>query len=124
MTKNLKVERHLLRPEADGHQMILTPNHFWFGHLGGAITIERIGQIERLWKVVHKLLLFWERKAFLKDHVSELKQTRKWKSIKSNVQVGDLVFKVDPNEPQGTWKDRTHLTSLYFHGRTSLQSQN
>ena len=95
--------RPLTRTEVDGRRMILTPNHFLLGHLGGAVTIERIGKVERRWEVVHKLVkIFWE--AFLADYVSELKQARRWKSIKSNVNVGDLVLEVDPNAPQGTWK--------------------
>ena len=95
--------RPLTRTETDGRTMILTPNHFLIGNLGGAVNIERLNKVERRWEVVHKLVkIFW--KAFLEDYVSELKIARKWKSIKNNVAVGDLVLEVDPNAPQGTWK--------------------
>ena len=95
--------RPLTRTETDGRTMILTPNHFLIGNLGGAVNIERPNKVERRWEVVHKLVkIFW--KAFLEDYVSELKIARKWKLVRNNVEVGDLVLEVDPNAPQGTWK--------------------
>ena len=95
--------RPLTKTVTDGRQMVLTPNHFLIGNLGGAVHIERIDKVERRWEVVHQLVkIFW--KAFLEDYVSELKAARKWKTIKTNVDIGDLVIEVDPNSPQGTWK--------------------
>ena len=95
--------RPLTRTVTDGRQMILTPNHFLLGNLGGAVHIERIDKVTRRWEVVHQLVkIFW--KTFLEDYISELKVARKWKTIKPNVEIGDLVIEVDPNAPQGTWK--------------------
>jgi hypothetical protein len=41
---------------------------------------------------------------FFSDYIPELKRMRKWKVIKPNVEVGELVLELDPNVPKGMWK--------------------
>jgi hypothetical protein len=74
----------------DGESMILTPNHFLIGNLGGAVSTTRLDNPKKRWHHVQKqLTLFW--KAFLAEYIIELGQANKLQKIKKNVAVGDLV---------------------------------
>ena len=86
----------------DGESMILTPNHFLIGNLGGAVSTTRLDNPKKRWHYVQKqLVLFW--KAFMAEYIIELGQARKWQKIKKNVTVGDLVLEIDPNSDSGSW---------------------
>jgi hypothetical protein len=65
----------------DGESMILTPNHFLIGNLGGAVSTTRLDNPKKRWLHVQKqLVLFW--KAFLAEYIIELGKARKWQKIK------------------------------------------
>jgi hypothetical protein len=95
--------RPITRVEAAQGKLILTPNHFLHGSLGGAVATEKETSLTRKWNEIQALLsVFWE--SYLKDYIPELKRMRKWKIIKPNVEVGELVLELDPNTPKGMWK--------------------
>ena len=95
--------RPLSRTESNGRDMILTPNHFLHGNLGGAVHVKLDNKPHKRWNVVHELVQeFWT--LYIKSYLPELKQARRWKTIHPNVRVGDIVIELDPNIPQGEWK--------------------
>ena len=95
--------RPISKAKVDGSELILTPNHFLVGNLGGAVDTERPTSLAQRWYKVHKLLnQFW--KSFLETYLKELRQTRKWTSLYDNVKPGALVLEVDLNQPRGSWK--------------------
>jgi len=95
--------RPLTRVEVDNRTVILTPNHFLYGNLGGAISTERIDSPVKRWHTVHSLVnQFWS--LFLKEYIPELRKARKWPSIVPNIEVGDVVLEIDQNIPRGMWK--------------------
>jgi hypothetical protein len=86
----------------DGESMILTPNHFLIGNLGGAVSTTQLKKPKKRWHHVQKQpVLFW--KAFMAEYIIELGKARKWQKIKKNVAVGDLVLEIDPNSDSGSW---------------------
>jgi hypothetical protein len=95
--------RPLTRVESEQGKIILTPNHFLHGSLGGAVETGNESCLSKRWRAIHCLLSrFW--KMFFSDYIPELKRMRKWKVIKPNVEVGELVLELDPNVPKGMWK--------------------
>lgn len=65
------------------------------------------------WKVTQKIANnFWRR--WSKECLPLLTRRCKWFENVKNVEVGDLVFIVDPNAPRGAWK--RGIVSKVFHG--------
>jgi hypothetical protein len=94
--------RPITKVVEDGESMILTPNHFLIGNLGGAVSTARIDNPVKRWqKVLSQLKAFW--KTFLSEYIVELGRARKWKKISKNLLVGDLVLEIDPNTDSGNW---------------------
>ena len=94
--------RPITKVVEDGESMILTPNHFLIGNLGGAVSTIRVNDpIKRWHQVQHLLDKFW--KIFLSEYLIELGKARKWQKVKKNVAVGDLVLEIDPNTDSGNW---------------------
>jgi hypothetical protein len=94
--------RPITKVVEDGESMILTPNHFLIGNLGGAVSTSRVNDpIKRWHQVQHLLDKFW--KIFLSKYLIELGKARKWQKVKKNVAVGDLVLEIDPNTDSGNW---------------------
>lgn len=86
----------------DGESMILTPNHFLIGNLGGAVSTIKLDNPRKRWHYVQKqLAIFW--KAFLAEYIVELGKARKWQKVKKNIAVGDLVLEIEPNSDSGSW---------------------
>ena len=95
--------RPLTRVEVDHRTVILTPNHFLYGNLGGAVSTERIDSPIKRWHTVHSLVnQFW--KLFLNEYLPELGRARKWQKLLPNLKVGEVVLEIDPNLPRGQWK--------------------
>jgi hypothetical protein len=95
--------RPLTRTEIDNKSIILTPNHFLHGSLGGSVSTKDIEDPVKKWKQIHSLVnQFWE--IYLKEYLPELRKSQKWKEIRKNIQVGDLVLEMNPNQPRGNWQ--------------------
>jgi hypothetical protein len=84
-------------------QVILTPNHFLIGNLGGAVDTSTERSIAHRWLRVHHLLnQFWSK--FLETYILELRNLHKWTKSHENIKVGAVVIEIDPNLPRGQWK--------------------
>ena len=95
--------RPLTRVKDENGTMILTPNHFLIGKLGGAVTTDDLENPVERWKRVHSIVdKFW--KQFVSEYIPLLSNREKWQTEKENVQVGDVVLQLDPNIPRGQWK--------------------
>jgi hypothetical protein len=87
----------------ESETMTLTPNHFLFGSLGGAVcTALEDNPKDRWHEVVRAVNLSWE--LFMREYIHELKKAKVWQEILPNVRKGDLVLELDPNLPRGVWK--------------------
>jgi hypothetical protein len=65
--------RPITKVVEDGESMILTPNHFLIGNLGGSVsTIRESNPVKRWHQVQHLLDKFW--KMFLSDYLIELEK--------------------------------------------------
>ena len=81
----------------------LTPNHFLFGKLGGAVSTEDLDHPVERWKRVHSLVdRFW--KQFLLEYIPLLSKRSKWQKERPNLEVGEVVLQLDPNIPRGQWQ--------------------
>jgi len=81
--------------------LILTPNHFLFGNLGGSITTENFTSYSQRWHKICVLLdQFWS--VFLNKTLLYLRNTTKWQV--EQLAKGDLVVEVDSTKPRGCWK--------------------
>jgi transposase len=102
-TASLLNGRPLTRVNVDTGTQILTPNSFLFGNLGGAVTTDRIDCPVRRWQIVMSTIKkFW--KMYLEEYIVELRRARKWKTVKPNVEVGDLVLQVEKDVAPGHWQ--------------------
>ncbi|XP_055846939.1 uncharacterized protein LOC129912630 [Episyrphus balteatus] len=93
----------------------LTPGHF----LTGGQLIRPLGPdvkeiaSHRLdsWDKIHQFeQSIWSR--WSQDYLSELQLRTKWKLPNRNLQVGDLVFLKEENQPPGVWK-RARIIKVY-----------
>jgi hypothetical protein len=95
----------------ESETMTLTPNHFLFGTLGGAVCTALEDNPKDRWHEVVKVVnLSW--KLFMDEYIHELKKARMWQEILPNVRKGDLVLELDPNLPRGIWKKARVVTLL------------
>jgi hypothetical protein len=95
--------RPLTRIKDEDTYQILTPNHFLFGNLGGAVSTDELKHPNERWKVVLSLVgKFW--KQFLTEYIPSLAKRTRWHSIQDNLQVGEVVLQLEPDIPRGQWK--------------------
>ena len=96
--------RPLTRVNVESQDMILTPNHFLLGNLGGAVEPTNVDwSTKKKWKAVHSLLnKFWE--MFKQNYMPELRTKKKWKELNPNLSEGDLVLELDKDVPRGEWR--------------------
>jgi hypothetical protein len=96
--------RPLQRVQCDKGTMILTPNHFLVGDLGGAVVSgEKLDNLKKRWLAVNSMVeKFW--KQFFLEYIPELSKRRKWQQVKADLQVGEIVLELDPDLPRGLWK--------------------
>jgi hypothetical protein len=100
---NLVNSRPLSRLSLSEGDLILTPNHFLFGNLGGSVTTETFTSHSQRWHRVCEVLdQFWS--IFLNKTLLELRNTKKWQVEHTQLAEGDLVVEVDSTQPRGCWK--------------------
>lgn len=78
---------------------VLTPGHFLFGTSLTTIILTEVnpGRLRRFKLISHVFQYFWNRLA--KDYLTQLQQSSKWRGIKTNIKVDDLVLLKDENLP-------------------------
>jgi hypothetical protein len=82
--------------------VILTPNHFLHGSLGGAVGSVKMDHKQR-WKLISTLIEhFW--KIFIREYLPELRRMQKWKVVRTDLKPGELVLETNPDTPVGQWK--------------------
>jgi hypothetical protein len=93
----------------DSETITLTPNHFLFGSLGGAVCTSLEDNPKERWhEVVKAVNLAWE--LFMREYIHELKKAKLWQDIMPSIRQGDLVLELDPNLPRGMWKKARVVT--------------
>ena len=85
----------------------LTPNHFLHGQIGGQFAPESVDttsfNLNKRWRRVQELVRhFWHR--WMKEWIPSLNTTRKWKTIKDNIKVNDIVMVLSTDQQRGHWK--------------------
>ena len=96
--------RPLTRTVRDEQVEVLTPNHFCYGSMG-CLMFPSSGRskIVQRWSEMNKLLdQFW--KQLLDECVLDWTKHSRWKDLKKNVKVGDLVLLIDEMKHRGQWE--------------------
>jgi hypothetical protein len=95
--------RPLTRVVEEGVTYVLTPNHFLFGNLGGAVCSENVDHPKKRWQKVSALVdHFWTQ--FIREYLPLLSKRKRWQEFVKDLEVGELVLQIDPNVPRGQWK--------------------
>jgi hypothetical protein len=95
--------RPLSRLSLSEGDLILTPNHFLFGNLGGSLTTDKINMHSQRWNSVCKRLdQFWS--LFPTKTLLELRNISKWQEEQHQLAEEDLVIEIDTNQSRGSWK--------------------
>lgn len=89
-----------------GSAETLTPKHFL---LGTSLDSPQIGKFDdsdlylrKQWRISQRLAdMFWNR--WVKEVLPDLLPRKKWNKDQRPLQVGDLVYIVDPNGPRNKW---------------------
>lgn len=96
-TEGMLNQRPLSYVAADQEEVVLTPNHFLHGSLGGMLApevIDRTPTFQKKWRLVQALLNeIWSR--WLREWVTELNKRKKWHAQDENLQVGDIVMVIE-----------------------------
>ena len=82
--------------------ILLTPNHFLLGNMGGAVTTDHLTPLQK-WKTINKLQdEYW---GILMEHFwPELKRLRKWKIVNPEVRIDQIVIENLPGLGTGQWR--------------------
>jgi len=88
-------------------EMVLTPNHFLIGQMGGELAPESVddtpGKMKQRWRRVQELIRkVWHR--WMKEYLPLIGSRHKWFLPAKNLSVGDVVLEIDPKTPRRTWK--------------------
>jgi hypothetical protein len=95
--------RPLTRVRTEDSTEILTPNHFLYGNLGGAVEPSDVDDLRKRWHRVHSLVQqFWSQ--LFKEYIPLLHKRNKWFYKENNLEVGELVLEIKPDMPRGMWK--------------------
>ncbi|XP_045178062.2 uncharacterized protein LOC123538159 [Mercenaria mercenaria] len=86
--------------------IVLTPNHFLIGQLGGRFAPDIVNtdcyDTKKRWRYVQELLRhFWKR--WIREYLPTLGTRSKWFKDSRDFKVNDVVLIVDPNTSRGCW---------------------
>jgi hypothetical protein len=84
----------------------LTPNHFLHGQSGGQSAPESVDSTEcdlrQRWRRIQELIShFWRR--WMKEWLPMLNGRSKWTTTKRDLEIGDVVLAISPEQPRGHW---------------------
>ncbi|XP_064622346.1 uncharacterized protein LOC135484642 [Lineus longissimus] len=99
--------RPLCPASSDPEDMeVLTPNHFLLHRkvegLPPGVFVKEDSLLRHEWKKVQYLLnLFWER--WISEYIPSLQRLEKWRSVRQNLKVGNMVLIADESVKRGQW---------------------
>ena len=84
----------------------LTPNHFLHGQSGGKSAPESVDSTvydpRQRWRHIQELIShFWRR--WMKEWLPMLNVRSKWTTTKRDLEIGDVVLAISPEQPRGHW---------------------
>ena len=87
--------------------LVLTPNHFLIGQMGGDFVPESVDStpfnLRKRWRRVQELTRHvWQR--WMREYLPHIGSRPKWFFPVDNIQVGDVVIVIDPNAARRDWK--------------------
>ena len=86
--------------------MPLTPNHFFFGQVGGEFDAESVKAKDyhpkKHWRWVQELVRhFW--KQWIEEWLPSISTRGKWNKMQRDLKEGDIVLVISPDAPWGKW---------------------
>lgn len=90
-----------------GSKETLTPNHFLLGTSSNSPQIGKFDDsdlfLRKQWRISQRLAdMFWNR--WVREVLPDLIPRKKWNKDQRTLQIGDLVYVVDPNGPRNKWQ--------------------
>ena len=87
-------------------ELVLTPNHFLVGHIGGELAPENVDTTKfnprRRWRRVQELIRhFWKRS--MKEYLTSIGARKKWNERERNVNNGEVVLVIETDTPRTQW---------------------
>ena len=88
-------------------ELVLTPNHFLIGQMGGDIVPENVDttvfNAKNRWRRIQKLVRHvWKR--WMKGYIPHSGSRKKWFSSQKNLKVGEVVVVIDTDMARRDWK--------------------
>jgi hypothetical protein len=88
-------------------ELVLTPNHFLIGQMGGDIVPENVDttvfNAKKRWRRIQELVRHvWRR--WIKEYLPHIGSRKKWFLPTKNLNVGDVVVVIDPDAARREWK--------------------
>ena len=88
-------------------ELVLTPNHFLIGQMGGDIVPENVDttvfNANNRWRRIQELVRHvWKR--WMKEYIPHSGSRKKWFSSQKNLKVGEVVVVIDTDMARRDWK--------------------
>ena len=88
-------------------ELVLAPNHFLLGQMGGDIVPENVDttvfNAKNRWRRIQELVRHvWKR--WMKEYIPHIGSRKKWFSPKKNLKVGEVVVVIDADMARRDWK--------------------
>ena len=88
-------------------EVVLTPNHFLIGQMGGDMVPENVDttvfNAKNRWRRIQELVRHvWKR--WMKEYLPHIGSRKKWFLPTKNVRIGDVVVVIDPDAARREWK--------------------
>lgn len=88
-------------------ELVLTPNHFLIGQMGGELAPESVdttpGKLRKRWRGVQELIRrMWQR--WMQEYLPCISSRHKWFLPTENLKEGDIVLEIDPETSRRSWK--------------------
>ena len=88
-------------------ELVLTPNHFLLGQMGGDIVPENVDttvfNAKNRWRRIQELVRHvWKR--WMKEYIPHIGSRKKWFSSQKNLKVGEVVVVIDADMARRDWK--------------------
>ena len=116
-TESLLNSRPLTTVSRDvNDKLVLTPNHFLIGNMGGELVLDTVDTTAvnvRVLELIHRV---WSR--WMQEYLTTIGSQHKWFQPMENIKVGDVVVIIEPDVPRRHWKLR-QIEAVY-PGRDGL----
>lgn len=94
---------------------VLTPAHFWMGRPLNALPEQdylQLPNITERYEIQQKLVHHYFWKLWSSQYLIQLQQLPKWKVVKENVKVGEIVLLKEDNTPPQVWR-KAKVTQVF-----------